>query len=72
MPRNKANDGLGEMNVEVVANDIPACLAAALLSKVSRKRAKSSSVRVSPITPTTSPIVTSKPAIRVCVPWIDP
>src|SRR5215470_9264003 len=44
-------------------------LAAALLSKVSRKRAKSCSVRVSPITPATLPIVTSKPAIRVCVPW---
>ena len=23
MPRNQANDGLGEMDVEVVANDIP-------------------------------------------------
>src|SRR6516164_2351251 len=37
-------------------------LAAALLSKVSRKRAKSCSVRVSPITPATLPM---KPAIRV-------
>src|SRR5215470_14942419 len=26
MPRNKANDGLGEMDVEVVANDIPPCV----------------------------------------------
>src|SRR5215831_18785640 len=26
MPRNKANDGLGEMDVEIVANDIPACV----------------------------------------------
>jgi hypothetical protein len=70
MLRNKANDGLGEMDVEVVADDIPPCvLAAALLSKVSRKRAKSCSVRVSPITPATLPVVTSKPAIRVCVPW---
>jgi hypothetical protein len=37
--------------------------AAALLSKVSRKRAKSCSVRVSPITPTTLPIVTSKQSL---------
>ena len=44
-------------------------LGAALLSKVSRKRAKSCSVRVSPITPATLPVVTLKPAIRVCVPW---
>src|SRR6516162_8029402 len=26
MPRNEANDGLGEMDVEVVANDIPPCV----------------------------------------------
>ena len=26
MARNQANDGLGEMNVEVVANDIPPCV----------------------------------------------
>ena len=29
MPRNKANDGLGEMDVEVVANDIPPCVGGA-------------------------------------------
>src|SRR5580693_6691707 len=44
-------------------------LAAALLSKLSRKRAKSCSVRLSPTTPATLPLVTSKPAIRACVPW---
>ena len=26
MPRNKANDGLGEMDVKVVANDVPPCV----------------------------------------------
>src|SRR5271169_6088936 len=44
-------------------------LGAALLSKLSRKRAKSCSVRVLPTTPPTLPEVTSKAAIRACVPW---
>jgi len=44
-------------------------LGAALLSKLSRNRAKSCSVRVLPTTAPTLPVVTSKPAIRVCVPW---
>ena len=44
-------------------------LGAALLSKRWRNRAKSFSVRVLPITPSTLPVATSKAAIRVCVPW---
>ena len=39
--------------------------AALLLSKRRRKRAKSFSVRVLPITPSTLPVATSKAAIRV-------
>src|SRR5580704_13782258 len=69
MLRNKANDGLGEMDVEVVADDIPPCVGGGAAQQSVEKRAKSCSVRVSPITPTTLPMVTSKPAIRVCVPW---
>src|SRR5262245_47915679 len=38
---------------------------AALVSKLRRKRAKSFSVRVLPITPSTLPVATSKAAIRV-------
>lgn len=41
---------------------------AALLSNRQRKRAKSFSVWVLPTTPATLPVVTSKAAIRVCVP----
>jgi hypothetical protein len=40
---------------------------AALLSKLRRKRAKSFSVRVLPITPSTLSVATSKAAIRVCL-----
>ena len=40
-------------------------LGAALVSKRRRKRAKSFSVRVLPITPSTLPVATSKAAIRV-------
>ena len=66
---NKANDGLERWMLRLSQTISHRVLAAALLSKVSRNRAKSCSVRVSPITPVTLPIVTSKPAIRVCVPW---
>ncbi len=65
MVGNQSNDGLGEMDVEIVADDVPRVLGAALLSKLRRNRAKSFSVRVLPTTPTTLPVLTSKAAIRV-------
>ena len=62
---NEPDDGLGKVDVEIVADDIPLVLGAALLSKRRRNRAKSFSVRVLPITPSTLPVATSKAAIRV-------
>ena len=62
-------DGLGEMDVEVVANDIPPCVGGGAAQQGVEKTSKVLLGRVSPITPATLPIVTSKPAIRVCVPW---
>jgi hypothetical protein len=53
MLRNKANDGLGEMDVEVVADDIPPCVGGGAAQQGVEKSAKSCSVRVSPITPAT-------------------
>src|SRR4030081_146662 len=69
MLRNKANDGLGEMDVEVVADDIPPCVGGGAAQQGIEKTCKVLLRPVSPITPATLPIVTSKPAIRVCVPW---
>ena len=54
MLRNKANDGLGERWMLRLSQTIShRVLAAALLSKLSRNRAESCSVWVSPITPAT-------------------
>lgn len=63
--RNQANDGLGEVDVEIVADDVPAGIGATPLSKLRRNRAKSFSVRVLPIMPSTLPVATLKAAIRV-------
>jgi hypothetical protein len=60
---NQANHRFGEVDVEVVADDVPARVGAALLSRLPKNRAKSFSLRVFPITPSTSPVVTSKAAI---------
>src|ERR1700746_1322590 len=40
MPRNKANDGLGEMDVEVVANDIPPCVGGGAAQQIVEKSCK--------------------------------
>ena len=61
---NEADDGLGEVDVESQTMSHLA-LGAALLSKWRRNRAKSFSVRVLPITPSTAPVETSKAAIKV-------
>ena len=69
MSRNTANDGLGEMDVEVVANDIPPCVGGGTAQQGVEK---TSEVLLGPGVadhPMTLPIVTSKPAIRVCAPW---
>src|ERR1700680_192831 len=63
--RNEANDGLGEVDVEIIADDIPPCVGGSVLSTLRRNRAKSFSVLVLPITPSTLPVATSKAAIRV-------
>jgi hypothetical protein len=57
--RHETDDGLGKVDIEIVADDIPPDI----------RGAKSFSVRVLPITPSTLPVATSKAAIRVCVPW---
>ena len=59
--RNQANDGFGEVDVEIVADDVPPGVGGWLR----RNRAKSFSVRVLPITPPTLPVATSNAAIKV-------
>ena len=61
---NEADNELGEVDVEIVADNVRLALGAALLSKWRRNRAKSFSVRVLPITPSTAPVATSKAAIK--------
>src|ERR1700746_3653516 len=68
-PRNEPNHGLGEVDVEVVADNIPPCIGCGAAQQIVEKSCKILLGRVLPTTPPTLPVVTSKPAIRVCVPW---
>src|ERR1700674_679897 len=63
MLRNEANDGLGEVDVEVVTDDIPPCVGGGAAQQGVEKTRKILFGPVSPITPATLPIVTSKAAI---------
>src|SRR5947199_4564779 len=69
MPRNEANHGLGEVDVEVVADNIPPCIGCGAAQQIVEKSCKILlGPGVADHSPTL-PVVTSKPAIRVCVPW---
>ena len=62
---NEADDGLERWMLRLSQTMSHLALGAALLSKWRRNRAKSFSVRVLPITPSTAPVATSKAAIKV-------
>ena len=63
--RNQANDGLERWMLRLSQTMSQRVLGATPLSKLRRNRAKSFSVRVLPIMPSTLPVATLKAAIRV-------
>src|SRR5580700_10017251 len=68
MLRNQANDGLGEVGVEVVADDVPPCVGGGAAQHIVEKTCKI--LLGPPVADHACDLaVTSKPAIRACVPW---
>ena len=64
--RNQANDGFGEVDVEIVADDVPPGVGGGAAQLAAEKSGrKSFSVRVLPITPPTLPVATSNAVIKV-------